>query len=379
MSDYYVSLNDPATAKEVAERYGFCHVKGVFSPAEMMSLERDLAFAHLEFEGKVPDLYSTPSLQWLLFDERIRSFAHALMGEKLVYYRETNAAYEHLPGPLTTKPFNVYHCDARGNSAALSGAPIADGIYPAYRFGIYFRNYRDHSGGLKVAPGSHLRDYGYDASYSVKKNVAELSHARLRIGSRSYNIRVPPMEIYNVPSVPGDLVIFNLRCFHSAGAIRLADRPNLALLPMLENLLPIDLCLPPPIGTRNAIFLDYGAPKPALDYYIKWRAVTSIAAETKVRYTYGLETPDWLLIRDDKVIALLAHKIVQERTSTSKDESDLVALCKAHREFAPEHALFDKLSFEANLSSGSSNTAQALAQDIVQRVQAHIEFERNSK
>lgn len=84
MSDYSVSYNDQASAKEIAERFGFCLVKGVFSADEMASLERDLAMAHAEFSGEVPDVYSIPSLPWLLFDERIRAFAHALLGKRLI-------------------------------------------------------------------------------------------------------------------------------------------------------------------------------------------------------------------------------------------------------------------------------------------------------
>lgn len=368
MSTYYESLNDPVTAKSIAEQYGFCHVKGVFSPDEMAMLEQGLANAHREFGANVPDLFSIPSLKGLLFHERIRAFAHALLGEKLVYYRETNAAYEEVPGPLTHRPFAEYHCDARGTSSSLPGAPGHSGSYPAYRFGIYFRNYRDHSGGLKVAPGSHLRDYLFDRRLCLERFVAKLPVARHRIGAYDVSIGVAPMELYNVPSVPGDLVIFSLRCFHSAGAIRLKDRPTLALLPVVEAQLPPSICIPPPPGTRNAIFLDYGAPHAAVDYYIKWRAGASFSATANIPYDYKTPVPDWMVMRNDKVIVALAHKVVAGEGQPDRQEAaDLVALCRSHKEFAPEHALFARPAFEANLARNNPNTARDVARDIVER------------
>jgi hypothetical protein len=375
MSEYYVSHNDPAGVKEVAERFGFCLVKGIFSPDEMASLERDLAMAHAEFPGNVPDIYSIPSLQWLLFDDRIRALAHALLGKQLVYYRETSAAFERVPGPLTMRPFTDYHCDARGSAAELAAPPDFGGIYPAYRFGIYFRNYRNFSGGLKVAPGSHLRDYFFDRRLGFLEKVKELTPVSYRVGRYDVELRHAPMELYNVPSEPGDIVIFSLRCFHSAGAVRLRDRPTLALLPHVEARLPPEHCLPTPPGTRNAIFLDYGAPHPAVDYYIKWRAVT--AAELKRPYRYGGATPEWMLLRNDRVIVALAHRLVEDTNSpTEKDAADLIALCQAHVEFAPEHALFDRAAIDANLAAGKSHAAVALARDIVGRVRTQAEIEK---
>jgi hypothetical protein len=201
MSDYYVSANDPATAKSIAEKFGFCLVRGVFSPEEMASLERDLATAYVEFGGEgavLPDLYMLPSLQWLLLDPRIQRFARALLGEQLVYYRETAANYENTPGPITQNTFREYHCDARGTRADLFGAPADGQIYPSYRFAIYFRNYRDHSGGLKVAPGSHLRPYLYDRIYQVSDVVKKLPAVEHIIGNGVLTIPAAPMELYNV-------------------------------------------------------------------------------------------------------------------------------------------------------------------------------------
>jgi hypothetical protein len=378
MSDYYASYNDPATAKSIAEKYGFCLVKGVFGPEEMINLERDLAMAHAEFGGQVPDLYSTPSLQWLMFDERVRRLAHALLGDTLVYYRETNLAYEKVPGRLTAKPFTDYHCDARGSGQHLYDRPAHRGVYPAYRFGIYFRNYRLNSGGLKVAPGSHLREYMDDRQWALEEKLKELPRVPIHVGRHNTAVTLQPMELYNVASEPGDIVIFSLRCFHAAGAVRLKDRPTLALLPRVEAEFPAQFCLPTAPGSRNAIFFDYGAPHAALDYYVKWRAVVS-PARPDVTYKYGMKTPEWLHIRNDRIIVMLAQRLLGGGPSAKQDAMDLVTLSRSHIEFAPEHALFDRTQFEANLVREPSGVVLNLAHDIVARQQLHIENEARRK
>lgn len=386
MSDYFASTNHPPTVKGVAEAHGFCLVKEVFSADEMIALERDLAMAHAEFGGRMPDLYSVPSLQWLLYDERVRRLAHALLGDTLVYYRETNLAYEKTPGPLTEKPFDDYHCDARGTPAALFGPPSSNmRIYPAYRFAIYFRNYREHSGGLKVAPGSHLRSYDIDRRFNSEAKVAGLPVVPVLIGGFSLNVPLQPMELHNVPAEPGDLVIFSLRCFHAAGALRFKDRPTLAVLPHVERAIRHKanrVCCPVPPGPRNAIFFDFGAPSPELDYYIKWRAYVG-PADLNAAFSYRDLPPSDLLIRNDRIIVPLAKRVADaavsadaDTPSARQDRKDLYALGRAHAEFAPEHMLFDRDAFLAAASQGPAVATVVLARDILARREAQFEAEK---
>lgn len=386
MSDYYASKNEPSSVKDVAEAHGFCLVKGVFSAEEMIALERDLAMAHAEFGGRLPDLHSVPSLQWLLYDERLRRIARALLGDTLVYYRETNLAYEKTPGALTEKPFDDYHCDARGIPGALFGPPTNNTrIYPAYRFAIYFRNYRQYSGGLKVAPGSHMRAYKHDRPWSLEDTVREAPLVPMIIGEFKMDVPMQPMELHNVPSEPGDLVIFSLRCFHSAGALRFKGRPSLAVLPRVERTIRNDappLCTPTPPGSRNAIFFDFGAPSPEVDYYVKWRAHVG-PADLDVAFNYRNPPPADLVIRNDRIILPLAQRVVDAADSASgadtatarQDMRDLYDLCQAHTEFAPEHALFDRAAFLAAAAQDQQGATLALARDILARRKAQFEAE----
>ncbi len=386
MSDYYSSNNDPSSVKEVAEAHGFCLVKGVFSGDEMIAIERDLAMAHAEFDGRLPDLHSVPSLQWLLYDERVRRLARALLGDTLVYYRETNLAYEKTPGALTKTPFDDYHCDARGTSATLFREPRSNHrIYPAYRFAIYFRNYRQYSGGLKVAPGSHLRAYKHDRYWSAEDAMREAPAVPMMIGDFTLDVPIQPMELHNVPSEPGDLVIFSLRCFHSAGALRFKGRPNLAVLPMVERsvrLWAAPVCSPTPPGSRNAIFFDFGAPSPEVDYYVKWRAHVG-GADLDAGFSYRGAPPAGLVIRNDRIIMSLAQRVADaaenasgiDAPSARQDMQDLYALAQAHTEFAPEHALFDRAAFRTAAAQDPQGATIALARDILARRKAQFEAE----
>lgn len=378
MSDYYVSENDPATAKSIAEKFGFCLVRGVFSPDEMAGLERGLAAEHAAFNGKIPDLYSMPSLQWLLADERVHGFARALLGDKLVYYRETNAPYEAVPGPNTENPYTEYHCDARGTPADLV-APDQETVgkvYPAYRFGIYFRNYRDYSGGLKVAPGSHLRLYGNDRKLAVPGNIGTMPGARQVFGGFAMQVPVPPVELYNVPSLPGDIVIFSLRLFHAGGARRLKDRPTFASLPLIEEQMhrvAPHLFEPVSPGPRNAIFFDFGAPTQEVDFYAKWRGLL-LNTDLDAGYDFHRAPPPGVTMREDRIIVALALRFTaaldaapgaEPSAAARKDAADLAALCAAHVEFSSHHPLFDRAAYTQALAEGPFAAALAAARSIL--------------
>lgn len=387
MSDYFTSHNDPAATKRIAEQFGFCHVRGVFSPDEMTQMERDLAMAHAEFDGAPPDIYSCPSLRWLVTDTRIRDLAQALMGETLVYYRETNLAYEKTPGPLTEEPYSEFHCDARGTPDYLAASPehTQGQIYPTYRFGIYFRNYRDFSGGLKVAPGSHLAEYMYYRQYEFDKAIMKLPIAPHAIGNHLLKFYATPMDLYNVPSVPGDLVIFSLRTYHAGGALRLKDRPTLAVLPHIEKGILThapSLCLPRSPGCRNAIFFDFGAPVETTDFYAKWRA---LEAPNEKNIDFRRAAPPGVIMRNDRVMTAIAQRLAprlddpayrdaqltpdQLPEDLRRDMKDLFDLCAAHREFSAHHPLFDKKAFARKANADTVGAVRDAARQIeAQRV-----------
>lgn len=374
MSASYIAGNDPAAVKTIAERFGFCLIRGVFTPDETAALEREIALRSADYPGGFPDLYSVPSLKWVVTDGRIQALARALVGEPPVYYRLTSVAYEPVPGPLTEKPYNEFHCDARGMPHNLFESWNGDGvkIYPGYRFAIYFRDYSNASGGLKVAVNSHRGQHEFFRQFHFPEAVQRLPQVVTPLNGRGYKLRTAPFELFNVPSMPGDVVIFNLRTFHSAGAFRFKDRPDLAVLPAVEKGLAglphgAELRVADPPGARNAVFMDFCSPDGDVDLYIKWRAWTMHdhspnAADRPTLKISNTQPFAGLRFRNDISIvenaralqAMAADRKIDLGTAQGLGDlpdgardlaQTLLTLCETHEEFSPYHPLFDIAAF----------------------------------
>ncbi|MDX2141826.1 MAG: phytanoyl-CoA dioxygenase family protein [Rhodospirillaceae bacterium] len=389
MSIHYISGNDPTAVKQIAEQFGFCLVRGLFTRAEAEALENQLAAEHRARGGRLPDLYSVPSLRPLMTDTRVLGLAHALMGDDLVYYRQTNLLYEATPGDNTHKPFTDFHCDARGtplNVHEPMQSPF-EKIYPAWRFATYFRDYQNHSGGLKLAVGSHLIRYDGMRIYNDVNEVRKLEKGTVRIGNVDVEkIRQPSFELFNVPSQPGDVVIFNLRTFHSAGAVRFSARPALALLPHVERQLQISpigaqVCAPTPPGCRNAIFFDFAKPSLDADLYIKWCALR-VSTNADMLTQFSNDPSSEFQIRNDSLIVAFTLHLDAQLAARGIDTGagnplppdlaaharTLLALGRSHREFSPHHALLDAAAIAA-LAGQNDNRALA---EVMRSVKARF-------
>ncbi len=386
---YAAACGDHESIRRIAEAHGVCLVKGVLSPAEMEALALDVATTHEQFSGSKPDILSCPLLSWLAVDPRILSIARALMPGELVYYGESNIAYERKLGDL--KPYDDLHVDALGLPTTLrsywEGSPGQ--IFRGYRFAVYLQDYSQASGGLKVAIGSHvapLDRLGLTATLKVKPKT-------LHIAGKEYVYGDPPFLLHNVPSQPGDLVVWSLRTMHSAGARRLVSHPDLALHPQFERQLfkqdPSLFAEPP--GPRNAIFFDYGAPEEELDLYIKCRSLGYDPSREGQTQRWAFDSPAvrrqvaglGIRMRHDAIImtccakltdirkaiarpALLPPELTLEgaRVIEKKLSARLWPLLNEHSEFSPYFTLFSREKF-AELAAGSKTDAEAYAVQAV--------------
>jgi ectoine hydroxylase-related dioxygenase (phytanoyl-CoA dioxygenase family) len=342
MDKFARPATDLAGIKDTAEQFGFCIVKGLFDKERMAEIESQMAAASQT--GAVPDLLSIPTIRPVLLDPDVLKIANTLLGPQLVYYGETALNYEAAAGQITHNPYRVFHADARGTPRDIN-APWdpADGkIYRGYRFGLYFRDYSRHSGGLKVAPGSHVRG---KAEYDAK--IGGLFGNKRRIPlSNSDTIKVPAprYELYNIESEPGDLVIFSLRVYHSAGAARLKADPSLALHPQIEN----DLWQTKrqafedfPMGARNTMFFDYGAPCEEIDLYIKWRAWKLL--RNGQPQLLGFDAQDVMRDAEAAGISLRYDKIVASIAKDPAQKERLSTLLSRNHEFSVHHSIIKAL------------------------------------
>jgi len=208
----------------------------------------------------------------------------------------------------------------------------------------------------------------------------------LEIDGESFEVGWPKKAIHIVPSEPGDLVIWNLRTLHSAGARRLSARPDLALLPAYErqiyNKYP-NVFQPQP-GPRNAIFFDYGTPTEEVDLYIKYRSqkLPPEHFENSKNWRYDDEVVQSIFraegvgIRFDPIITALSVQIAALRKLGITDSEihdlrqRLFALLDLHEEFSPYFPLFSKEEFKRIALQNRDAALEYALKSISERVNA---------
>lgn len=383
-NQYQAGATDLSAIRDICERHGFCLVKGVLDPGDLEGLLAGMRAASRADGAKpIPDLLSLPQLRHIYFDPRLLAIARALLGPRLVYDGESNVNFEETIGAITLNPYAELHCDAKGMPDDLDATwrSATDSVYRAYRFGIYFWDYRRASGALKVIVGSHRGDpTAYEDANLFTGGLESHPVGPHRI--ECPGVRYP---LYNLPSEPGDVVIWNLRTFHSAGAKLFADDPAIAVHPKVEGEINAEapsLFAPPP-GPRNALFFDYAAPCEEIDLYIKARGrptgpdlgarLDSRSDEPEVR---KLADDHGVSIRHDALITALALVVVTNasgrpvRKLSPEDHQAaavrLYELLRRHVEYSPHFPLFDRERFER--AAGPNAALNAAMDDISRRL-----------
>ena len=119
------------------------------------------------------------------------------------------------------KSYRSVHNDAKNDYQNPFKTP-----YPLLRIGIYLQDHKNFSNGLKVFKGScHSLKYGRTM---LKKILKE----------KEFRYLIPQqIKPINIDTMPGDVVIWNLRTCHSGNALRLKYFKNITLKPYMENFL----------------------------------------------------------------------------------------------------------------------------------------------
>ena len=241
-------------------RQGFLLIKKVFKPDEIIRIRELLYRARERVEKKhqldsasfkkplypkwmeFDELFSTPELRsvsYIVLDNRVISYAKQLIGEDLVYFGDSEFNIGTKPGGWhkdNTHRANPNSDDWRGN-------------YPIIRFGLYLQDHKQHSGGLKVIPKSHM--------YVSRHHADGTWGGRLHFGAGRGMM---------IDSEIGDLIVWNLRTSHSGFSVRVKFAPNLSLHPLVERIVPRVLRVPEQ-KERIMINLVFGLPGPDLDRY----------------------------------------------------------------------------------------------------------------
>ena len=223
------------------KREGFLLLKGFLSPDEVAR------YRALECSIGSTDLCSIPELSTFWTDERLLQVAKQLLGSPVTYFGE--ASYSHRVFTTDDNVGGRLHHDAKGTVEHLFNrqhSPTPE-PYPIIRFAFYLQDHARCSGGLKLVPGSHR----FDSSDFDETRFSYL----------------------DVPSEPGDAVVFCNKILHAAQAIRPRNGP--AVCPVEQNSLfaqnPGAFFERP--RDRRVIFVDYAGRGDLADIYIKSRAL----------------------------------------------------------------------------------------------------------
>ena len=212
---------------------GYLVIKSIFNKEYISKLRKriiDLSYKDME---KYEILLDEDIQNILLNKKLITTIKEILDCNNILYYSDSSIVNHVNP----FKNRNGFHNDARGED---QNKPYEQ-EYPILRVGIYFEDYKNYSGGLKIKKKSHkyfifnFRRILADALrlFKILFTKTRYSLASLKLG-KSINLELEQ----------GDVVIWNLRTHHCGTSRRLKIFPKICLQPYFERLLPEFLFLP---------------------------------------------------------------------------------------------------------------------------------------
>ena len=254
----------PAHALASFQRDGYFIFRDVLSSQEVADLRVAVARAAEDSRSRgmvlnpaggdispLGHLLNWDDIGYLIFDPRLLAIARALVQrDDIVYFGDSGCAY----GTALARGFH------KDNTERVDAShPDWQSDYTLLRFGIYLQDHVRHSGGLKLRAGSH-------------KQVDVATGRRV-----------------DVPTRPGDIVVWSLRTTHSGNVVKLRGLTSLSLSPRVEQRLPYWLAQPLE-AKRVAMFVTYGVNDHHLQNYL--RKHTDLATYPD-NYLYQ----EWLLSR----------------------------------------------------------------------------------
>ena len=225
-------------------KHGFIVLKSVFADSKI----KELRDKFIKLSSTDDEILLDENAQDLLLDKDIiKKIKILLNSEKIWYY--SDSSIKNYFNPFTAK--NGFHNDERFASDEI---PYKE-EYPIIRAGIYFEDYKNFSGGLKIRDGSH-KHFCFNLRAKLENIVRLL---KIFMGKSRYDISAIKLgKKINLQLEEGDVVIWNLRTQHCGVSRRLKLFPRLCLSPSLEKMLPKSLFLPTQYKTnRCSIFSTF--------------------------------------------------------------------------------------------------------------------------
>lgn len=212
---------------------GYIIVKSVFKKEHISNLRDkmiDLSYNNPETE----EILLFEDVQNLILNKKLIQIIKEILGTDEILYFGDSGIVNHVE-PFKNR--NGYHNDARGE---VKDIPYKE-EYPIVRVGIYFENYKDFSGGLKIKKKSHKYFiFNYRRIFADLIKIAQILFTKTRYTLSSLKLG----KSVNLELEEGDIVIWNLRTHHSGTSRRLKFFRNVCLQPFIEKLLPLWFFLP---------------------------------------------------------------------------------------------------------------------------------------
>lgn len=226
---------------------GYIVIKSLFTKEYISNLREKMI--GLSYKGNdVYEFFQDKDVQSLLLNEKLISTIKEILDtKKLIYFTDCGVVNHKEP----FKNRNGYHNDARGEDQNIP----YEQEYPIIRVGVYFENYKDFSGGLKLKKKSHKYFiFNFRRILADARRVMQILFSKTRYNLSSLRLG----KSVNLELEQGDIVIWNLRTHHCGTSRRLKLFPKLCLQPFFEKLLPTNFFLPTQYKeNRCAIFATF--------------------------------------------------------------------------------------------------------------------------
>lgn len=226
---------------------GYIIIKSLFTKEYISKIRQDMINLSSKDMSKYEMLLDEDSQKILLNEKLIKTIKEILNTNTLLYYSDSSVV-NHID-PFKNR--NGFHNDARGEDENLP----YDQEYPIIRAAIYFEDYKDFSGGLKIKNKSHKYFI-----FNFRRILADtLRLIKILFTKTRYNLNSLKLgESVNLELEQGDVVIWNLRTHHCGTSRRLKLFPKMCLQPFFEKMLPEYFYLPTQYKQdRCAIFATF--------------------------------------------------------------------------------------------------------------------------
>lgn len=238
-------------ANSLREKYledGFVIIKSMFDKEYIRKLRPkmiELSKVHKETENEI---LLDENVQNLLINKKLISIINEILNtNNLLYYSDSSVVNHSNP----FKSSNGFHNDARGEDQEIP----YEKEYPIVRVGIYFEDYKNYSGGLKIKKKSHKYFcFTFRRFFTSLNSLIKILFSKTRYGLNSLKLA----KSINLEMEEGDVVIWNLRTHHCGTSRRLKLFPKICLQPNIEKLIPSFFYLPTQYNQdRCSIFSTY--------------------------------------------------------------------------------------------------------------------------